>query len=178
MNYKEKHYWTQLQGQAGVWTVAAQLALRGHAPMFASVDYGYDLMLDNGLRIQVKAARLSANVGKLRNRYPGGVYHFNLRCANRDANGKLKCMNRDYSKVADFFVFWGIDENRFWILPTKGHAGAYFMCSRSPLHQSGYHKIKVRNAEWEDNWNALNVESTAEKLIESVGSIQTTQEQN
>jgi len=162
---------TQLLGQAGVWAVASQLAIRGHIPIFPGVDYGWDLMLENGLKIQVKAASLMQNFGNLRNRYPGGVYHFNFRNSRLNYPGKrIDCVPRDYSKVADFFVLWGIDENRFWIMPTKQHKNSFFMCSRSPLNEfPQYVDIKRRNEDWENNWDSLNMNLTVETLIESAG---------
>ena len=106
---------SSLTGQAGVWAVAAQLAVRGLNPHFPGVDYGYDLMVDGGIRIQVKAARKRcSNSG-----YPLGAYWFKLWNQSVALSNKAirKGSPRDYSGVADFIVFWGIDENRFWIVP-------------------------------------------------------------
>jgi hypothetical protein len=159
---------TQLQGQAGVYAVVAQLLLRGHIPFFPAVDHGYDIMLDNGIRIQVKSARLfSSTMGK-RNRHPWGAYGFDTRSAKLDADGKMRRIARDYSQVADFFVLWGIDENRFWIVPTSELKGAAIIASRAKIYDGPqYAKVRERNARWEDNWEALNVASVSRALVES-----------
>src|SRR6266446_8977274 len=62
-----------LQGQAGVWRVSSELALRGLNPHFPGVDHGYDLTVGGGLRLQVKSAHLS-----FRKPYPQGAYWFKL----------------------------------------------------------------------------------------------------
>jgi hypothetical protein len=159
---------TQLTGQAGVWAVAAQLAVRGHVPLFPGVDYGYDIMLDNGIRLQVKSAHLSQNIGNVRKRYPGGVYHFNTTVAKIGEDGQQRRVVRDYSTVADFFVLWGIDEDRFWVVPTGQPKNSFFMCSRSPLNDfPQYMNIKERNSGWENNWGVLDVALQSKQLIES-----------
>ena len=103
----------QLVGQAGVWAVAAQLAVRGLHVHFPGVDYGYDLMVDGGIRIQVKTSRLLSRAS--RKNGPDG-YSFKFWSAARSNRGAQK---RDYSKVCHFVVLWGIDENRFWIAPAE-----------------------------------------------------------
>lgn len=124
INGKQVH--THLQGQAGVWQVASQLALRGHIPLFPGVDYGYDLKLENGLRLQIKSSRLKF----FHRNYPEGVYSVDFRQYRYSAKEKLvkERVASDYSQVADFFVIWGIDENRFWIIPiTAGYQRAMWL---------------------------------------------------
>lgn len=104
-----------LTGQAGVWAVASQLALRGLIPHFPGVDFGYDVMVDGGIRIQVKAARKQPK----RQGWGAKVYWFKMwKPAYASGNNKIhRGRPRDYSSDCDFVVFWGIDENRFWIVP-------------------------------------------------------------
>lgn len=108
---------THLVGQAGVWQVASQLALRGLNPHFPGVDFGYDLMVENGIRIQVKAASLRHNARV----YPEGAYWFKFWQSNiLSGNNNVRIRGaRDYSKVSDFLVLWGVTENRFWIVPSS-----------------------------------------------------------
>lgn len=56
------------QGQAGVYTVAAQLLLRGHNPCLPAVDIGADIVLDSGVKVQVKSA-LTREVRSYENRW-------------------------------------------------------------------------------------------------------------
>jgi len=102
-----------LQGMAGVYQVAAQLCLRGMNPHFPAVDIGADLVVDGGIRIQVKAAHLREG-----GPYPDGAYWFKL--------GKMTIRQRrqtwvsvSFPEICEFAVFWGIEENRFWIVPAE-----------------------------------------------------------
>jgi hypothetical protein len=95
-------------GQAGVFRVASALLLKGHVPSFPSVDTGVDILLDNGLRIQVK----SRNMQTTHPSYPLGFYNFSVKENNRD-------VVRDWTKIVDFIVFWGINEDRYFIVPAS-----------------------------------------------------------
>jgi hypothetical protein len=101
---------------AGVWRVAAELALRGIHPHFPGVDYGYDLIVDGGVRIQVKCAHLSMRKGQA---YKGGAYWFKL--AKQPivvgTNSIKKRLRQVFSEKNDFVVLWGIEQDRFWVVP-------------------------------------------------------------
>lgn len=140
-----------IQGRAAEHRVAAEVLLRGHIPAFPEVDFGFDMVLDNTLRIQVKSARLQKHP-----QYPLGVYRFSFR---RDMVGKsvgpegkkqyrkyLRSEPRDYKKVADFFVLWGIDEDRFWIIPCSNKPRDLFIFTKDAVKQTpwlDYVKIKT-----------------------------------
>lgn len=115
---------TMLTGQAGVWRVAAELALRGIPPSFPGVDYGYDLILEHGVRIQVKAARLRSH-----KHYPQGVYLFHLMKSIRLGPKRtiIKDSTRKYSDDCEFVVLCGLDENRFWVTPAADLDHATFL---------------------------------------------------
>jgi hypothetical protein len=165
---------TQLLGQAGVWTVAAQLAIRNHVPCFPGVDHGYDLMIENGLRIQVKASRLSGRKHGLA-WYP--EYKFNVRRHKVNMTKRMCYTLRDWTKDAEFFVLWGIDENRFWIVPTADVTGGmiYFASSISvpenPRMKGGlnpqYAKSVERRASYEGRWDLLDVDTAVQALVEA-----------
>ncbi len=161
----------QLMAKAGELAVASKLALLGHVPMFPFVDVGFDIMLENGLRLQVKAAHLKISSRGVQS--PG--YNFNLRRAAWDGfsgrsrqNGKKK-----YSEVADFFVLWGIDENRFFILPTVGASQTAFFMHRGYAENFGRKNgggrpmDEARLREIEDRWDLLDMNTTSSELIES-----------
>jgi hypothetical protein len=160
-----------LQGQAAVWQVASQLALRGHVPFFPGIDQGSDLWLENGLRLQIKCATLRVIKGQ---NYPEGAYGFQLRRNVWMSNEKKtrRSSLRPYSEVADFFVLWGIDENRFFILPTI-HAGQAIWFAPKFYHsKSNNRKVfglitEQRLADMEDRWDLLDVSTTSNALIES-----------
>lgn len=106
-----------LTGQAGVWQVASQLALRGLNPYFPGVDLGCDLLVEGRIRLQVKAASLR----KHERVYPEGAYHFKFWQAAivTGSNTIRRRGQRDYSTCVDYVVLWGVDENRFWIVPAS-----------------------------------------------------------
>jgi|SRR5262245_23835529 len=108
---------TQLQGQAGVWRVASELALRGFHPHFPGVDFGYDILLDHGIRVQVKCAHLRVT-GSV---YSGqGAYWFKFwKQPILSATNVIRHRRtRVFSETSDFVVLWGIEQNRFWIVPS------------------------------------------------------------
>lgn len=76
--------------------------------MFPSVDHGYDLEVEGGVRIQVKSAHLSFN-----RPYKYGAYMFRLR---QSVYGRYD-RKPVFSDKNHFVVLWGIEENRFWIVP-------------------------------------------------------------
>lgn len=108
-------------GQAMVFRVSAELLLRGHVPSFPSVDSGVDILLDNGLRLQVKARTMTMNHPA----YPGGVYPFSTKENSR--KGKWGERKRDWSKVCDFIIYVGIDENRYFIVPSARHGVSFWI---------------------------------------------------
>lgn len=107
-----------LTGQAGVWRVASMLALRGYNPHFPGVDHGCDFMIDHGVRIQVKCARRSYTQ-KTYN--VEGAYQFHLRRGAyvRGSDEIVKSAPRTYSNECEFVVLWGIEDDRFWVVPAK-----------------------------------------------------------
>ena len=160
---------TQLQGQAGVWAVASQLAIRGHVPIFPGVDYGWDLMIENGLRLQVKTSRLGSQRKRGTSIYPG--YSFNLRKTELGYQKRVRSVKRDWRDVADFFVLWGVDENRFWIVPTAtANRCAIRFCQFEPseIDLTGrirggknlqYLQAVQRKAAYEGRWDLLDTAS-------------------
>ena len=108
-------------GQAMVFRVAAELLLRGHVPSFPSVDSGVDILLDNGVRIQVKGRTLTMGHPA----YPGGVYNFSTKENSR--KGKWGERKRDWSKVCDFIIYVGINENRYFVVPSGNHKVSFWI---------------------------------------------------
>jgi len=101
-----------LQGQAGVYRIASLLCMRGLNPYFPAVDVGADLIVDS-CKIQVKCAHL-----RLNSVYPNGAYWFKLSFPTVK-QGKRVWKNRAFSDSCDFVVFWGIEHDKFWIVPSS-----------------------------------------------------------
>lgn len=173
MAEKTRNYGTpfQLQGQAAVYQVASQLALRGHVVMFPMLDVGYDLQLENGLRLQVKSSTIRWTKGV---NYPYGAYAFGVRRGAWDSAEKKykKSTLRSYSEIADFFVLWGIDENRFWILSTQDKRSVIWFNrkgfeSTSPNRRVFNKRVETRLGEMEDRWDLLDVNGTSQHIVKS-----------
>ena len=103
-------------GKASEMRVVAELIDRGYHPYLPVVDdHGVDIMLSSGVRIQVKSATLRQ--GK-QMKFP--AYHFTLGILQQGAlnNRKYGRRKKNYSDECDYIIFYGITENRFWIVPS------------------------------------------------------------
>lgn len=111
-------------GEAGVLRVMSELILRGHTPYKPAVDdHGVDLMLSTGIRLQVKTATLRTRMIPVPTK-AGMVkqartsYNLTLGWAQQGANHNPVKRKRLYSEECDYFIIWGVDENRFWVVPS------------------------------------------------------------
>jgi hypothetical protein len=111
INREADRQWTRKQGQAGAYQVASQLLMRGINVFFPAVDVGADLITESGLRIQVKSTYLSN-----RGTYPGGAYWFHFYKQVLD-HGRRRNAVREFSKECDIVILWGVDHNKFWVVP-------------------------------------------------------------
>lgn len=103
-------------GKAGEHLVAAELLIRGMAPSWPSVDEGFDLILSNGCRIQVKTARVR-NIAAWSDE-PVYSFHFKQRKFVAYSSGRMQERARkDFSQVCDVVVLVGLEARRFWIVP-------------------------------------------------------------
>lgn len=109
-----------LIGKAGEHRVISELMLRGHCPSIPEVDNGVDIILENGLHLQVKTSHLGRTENPHRS-YKLGYYRFNL--LETGYKAKYQNVTRDWTLHCDYLVLWGIDEDRFWILPATKDRG-------------------------------------------------------
>jgi hypothetical protein len=102
-----------LIGKAGEYAVAANLMARGINVYFPAVDKDIDLIAGTSVKIQVKTSR------KASYRSEGAGYSFgigNKRVGKYAQEGKYL---REYAGIVDFLVFVGLDEMKFWIIPSS-----------------------------------------------------------
>jgi hypothetical protein len=102
-------------GKAGEHAVASQILLRGLDVAFLQVGIGVDLIAENGCRIQVKC-------GHLTNTERGCGPHYTLLLRKgmiRSRTSQEVVPRKPFAEVCDVVVYWGIEQNRFWILPPK-----------------------------------------------------------
>jgi len=109
-----------LTGKAGEFVVAAQLLIRGIVPSWPAVDMGCDLLASNGCRIQVRSAHLYHH-----NKGYNPVYFFPLpktriypNSSSSVASAKVVA-RKPFVERCDVVIFWGIEQNRFWIVPAS-----------------------------------------------------------
>ena len=100
-------------GKAGEYRVASELMMRGHAVYFPAIDLGADLLIENGIRIQVKSCHLVK-----RNTQVAYFFNPSYRII-MDKMKQISMKDRKMSDEADFVIVWGIDENRFWVIPAE-----------------------------------------------------------
>ena len=119
-------------GLAGELRVMSELLLRGHNPAKSYLDYGVDMILENGVRIQVKTAS-KAYQSKTHN---GGYYFCTQRMESKEA-AKL-------DELVDFLICTVPRDDAFFIIPTK------IWNRKSNL----YIPITLRGkwAKYKDNW--------------------------
>ena len=104
---------SELTGRAGEHAVATQLLLREMVVFWPDVDRGCDLMTEDGCRLQVKSAHIYQHKNGPRYTFP---LPKNRRVANSSTTVKF-IPRKSFVESCDFVVFWGIEENRFWIVP-------------------------------------------------------------
>jgi hypothetical protein len=151
---------------AGVFAVCEQLCRAGHTPFIPSVDFGVDLMLDNGLRIQVKAAQARVHPG-----YSQGVYSFDVRKGWMRKKGEIVShaySDRNYADSCDFFIFFGAQERRFFVVPVGvvGNRSIWI-----PMRgNASMKRVKQTNCianevvKFEDAWHLLDVNAAIKEV--------------
>jgi len=139
-----------------------------HTVYFPSVDEGVDIMLGNGLRIQVKCGRYH-NDPRTSGRYhilaPGRVKKYQ--------KGKDRDEKRSYAGVVDFVVYWAIEENRFFVFPAdKLTIGVWIPSKIDKFKQMGKNSLSVRLVrEYEEAWHLLDVDAAVESIEDQVAEV-------
>jgi hypothetical protein len=152
-------------GAAGQYAVASRLSLMNHTVYFPSVDEGVDIVLGNGLRLQVKCGRYH-NDPRTSGRYhilaPGRVKRYH--------KGEHRDVRRSYAGVVDFVIYWAIEENRFFVFPAaKLTIGVWIPSKLDTFKQMGKNSLSVRLIrEYEEAWNLLDVDGAVEQIEQQV----------
>ena len=103
-------------GKAGEYAVASQLLVREFSVSWPAVDEGFDLLAGNGCRIQVKSSHIDGETRK------GHTYYWFPVAKTKRVILKSEVRRVDIPKLSDrcdVVVFWGIEENRYWIVPSS-----------------------------------------------------------
>lgn len=134
-------------GKAAELRVRSELLLKGYKPAAADFDNGTDIILvDSGKTIQVKAS-LKPIYSKKNYSWR---YSFTIKAAQfRSSKNGLysrKLTRRIYE--VDYFIFWCIEHNIFYIIPPKeiGEKVSFCISSKGRKFNSKYEKFK-------NNWH-------------------------
>lgn len=128
-------------GKAGELRVASELLLRDLTPLLSMVDTGTDITLTNGVRLQVKTARLGCEEGRLR-------YSFNFH-QHFLKDGRRKY--RPHVLLVDFIVLWTVDDDKFYVVPVEVIRGKVQIRLYPNDRRKGFSLIY----EYEDAWRLL-----------------------
>ena len=158
-------------GAAGQYAVASRLSLLNHTVFFPSVDEGVDIVLGNGLRIQVKCGHMRLTRGMA-----GRSYTLPLARVKKYRNGKDHDTRREYVDKVDFVVFWAIEDNRFFVIPAAEITCAVWIPSKLDTFRFvGTKKKQVSSRlvrDYEEAWHLLDVdaaiESAEQQVVETV----------
>lgn len=143
-------------GIAGELRVRSELLLRGISAATYDFDSGADIVLDSGLRIQVKTCM---NPQQDKKSY-SWRYSFNIRQrqVRRGSDGKYtkEFVRRDYSDTVNFFVLWCMKDNLFYIIPEKEMGQKISIVISTPDKYRKYkkHSDKKSVSKWEKYKNA------------------------
>lgn len=147
-----------LTGQAGVYRVISELMLRGTNAYLPVVDVGVDLILGNGLKVQVKAARLRTQKYKTKGKVyiVGPAYFWSLNCSQKGNSHKYVKRPILYSEQVDYMVLWGIDEDRFWIVPASIVDDAGILTIYTKDSNTKYKSLIAKSTiAFEDRWDLI-----------------------
>lgn len=149
-----------LIGKAGELRVRSELLLKGLIPASFDQDVGTDIILENGKKLQVKTS-LKPIYSK---KDYSWRYSFSIRAQQfrsiGDGKYKKRHTRQNYGGLADYFVFWLIEQDVFYIVP-EGEVGSKLsLVIATPDEKRLYkkHKIKGSTSKYEkykNNWEQL-----------------------
>lgn len=136
-------------GKAAELRVASELLLKGFNPSLMLEISEADIILTNGIKIQVKSAHIN-NIGR---------YCFNFKSWKKEINGKRKFKKHDLKNI-DFVILWAIEDNMFFIFSAEEvkRINSY---SLGFMPNPQQRKISNYGHDWfmqhKDKWDLLNL---------------------
>uniref|UniRef100_A0A6M3J0I3 PD(D/E)XK endonuclease domain-containing protein n=1 Tax=viral metagenome TaxID=1070528 RepID=A0A6M3J0I3_9ZZZZ len=122
-------------GLAGELRVMSELLLRGHNPAKSYLEEGADIILENGLKIEVKSSHRHQAKRTT-------SYNWNLKCGTRGKNSS--------KGMCDFVICWCIDDDCFFVIPRAIIGEIIGIYNVSEKSTSKY-------IQYRDNWELLEV---------------------
>lgn len=147
-------------GKAGELRVSSELLLRGFRPAAFYQDTGVDIILSNGKRLQVKTSLKPIHS---KNDY-SWRYSFNIRQSqfrgSKDGRYERRYTKRDYKNEVDYFVFWCVEHDYFYIIPENEIGEKVSFCISTPKELRKYkcrkdYKPTSKYEKYRGNWEQL-----------------------
>ena len=147
-------------GMAGELRVRSELLRRGIGCGKLDFDGGTDIILENGKKIGVKTSEKPINDKK---NY-SWKYSFSIRAPQvREAKDGLytkKFIRRDYTGLVDYWVFWCIQDDKFYIIPNSEIGQKISITIPTPEHLRKYNshgefRSTSRFEKYKNNWEQL-----------------------
>ena len=159
MDYTKK---TILIGAAGELRVRSELLLREISAAVFDQDLGVDIITDKGKRIQVKTSLKPIHDKKSYSyRYSFSVRQPQVRVSKKGSGlYEKRYTRRDYKNVVDFFIFWCVRDNLFYIVPEKDVGQKISIVMATPIKKRKYKKHTWKKSvskyeKYRDNWDQL-----------------------
>jgi len=147
-------------GKAGELRVRSELMLRDIIAGHYDIDMGTDVMLMNGKKIGVKTS-LKPIYSKKDYSYR---YTFSIRAPQVRNIGeglyRKKYMKKDYVGFVDYWIFWCVEHNDFYIIPNKEVGQKISFCIPTPDSKRIYkrhneYKSLSKYEKYKNNWDQL-----------------------
>lgn len=129
-------------GKAGELRVAAELILRGLTAYLPVQDVGIDIIIgENGKRLQIKTSvKPSYSKTDYSWRYSFSIRPMVVRSNGKGTFARIRT-RQDYSEC-DYFVFWCVQHNIFYIIPISEVGIKVSFCISTPDEERTYKKHK------------------------------------
>lgn len=147
-------------GKAGELRVRSELLLQGFSPAVCDQDNGVDIILvENGKKLQIKTSYRPAHTpSSYSYKYSFGIRRAQFRNNNAGMYTK-KFTKKSYEGVVDFFVFWLVEHDMFYIIPENIIGEKISIVVPTPVNDRKYRindrKSKSKYEKYRDAWHLL-----------------------
>jgi len=147
-------------GIAGELRVRSELLKRGIICATFDFDNGTDIVLSNGKKLGVKtASRPNKDVKNYSWKYSFSIRSPQVRNAGQGLYEK-KFMRRDYNGFVDYWVFWCMEDDVFYIIPNSKIGQKVSLVISAPPESRVYkrhkkYKSTSKYEQYKNNWEQL-----------------------
>ena len=135
---KDKKYYMKI-GKAGELRIASELLLRGYNPSLMLEISEADIILSNGLKIQIKTSTRNHQ-----------RYHFSFKSWKKQHDKPRKQEKHKLLNI-DFVILWGIENDYFFIIPVEKLKNATEKKKTATIRMFT-EKSELKNMQRENDW--------------------------